>query len=88
MTWAEFRIRQFAYRRMDKYSWIKVREIAYQALVGSHVDPKKLPRNQEAYLPLEGSSKSKKELTDMQLDAIRKAQELYRKQTHIRDGRQ
>ena len=51
MTWAEFCIRQYAYRRMDKHSWYKVREIAYSAMIGSHIDPKKLPKTKEKFIP-------------------------------------
>ncbi len=85
MTWAEFCIRQFAYRRMDRYSWIKVREIAYQALVGSHMNPKKLPRSKDKFMPLD--DKKEKQLTEKQLEAMRKAQEVYRQEVNKRNGR-
>lgn len=86
MTWAEFRIRQFAYRRMDNYSWIKVREIAYQALVGSHADPKRLPKSKEKFMPLD--DRKQKELTERQLEAMRNAQAVYLKEIQKRNGKQ
>ncbi len=85
MTWAEFLIRQFAFRRMDKYSWMKVREIAYQALVGSHMNPKKLPKSKEKFMPLD--DRKQKQLTDKQLEAMRNAQEIYRQEVNKRNGR-
>ncbi len=86
MTWAEFRIRQFAFRRMEKNSWVKVREIAYQSLVGSHRDPKTLPKSREKYMPLD--DRKQKELTEKQLEAIRKAQEVYHQEEKKRNGKQ
>lgn len=75
MTWAEFCIRQHAYRRMEKNSWYKTREVAYFAMVGSHMNPKKLPRSKEAFMPLEGGVV--KEITDEQRSAIKEAQKRY-----------
>jgi len=77
MTWAEFCIRQHAYRRMDKSEWYKVREIAYAAIVGSHLDPKKLPKNQEAFMSLDGG---KKDVTDIMKQTIKQAQERFKKE--------
>jgi hypothetical protein len=76
MTWAEFCIRQHAYRRMDKNSWYKVREIAYQSMIGSHLDPKKLPKNQEKYIRLEEEKESDKSIM---IEIMRKAREKYLK---------
>ena len=76
MTWAEFCIRQHAYRRMDKAEWYKVREIAYAAIVGSHYDPNKIPKTQEDFLPLN----EKKGVTDSMKDKIRQAQERFFKE--------
>ena len=78
MTWAEFRLRQFAFRRTEKQSWYKVREIAYSALVGSHLDPKKLPKTKDKFMSLD--DKKSIETTSKQLEAMRKATEVYRKQ--------
>ena len=60
---------------MEKNEWYKVREIAYSALIGSHLDPKKLPKTKEKFMPLDG----KKGLTDKQVAAIKAAQEQYKK---------
>ena len=78
MTWAEFLIRQHAYKRMDKNSWYKVREIAYSALIGSHMDPKKLPKNKDLYMPL--NEKITQEVTDVMRQNIKDAQERYKKE--------
>ena len=55
MTWCEFRIRQYGYNRMQEREWYKVREVAFASIIGSHLDPKKLP-TKEKFMPL-GKSK-------------------------------
>ncbi len=77
MTWAEFCIRQYAYRRIDKNDWRKVREIAYSALVGSHLDHKKLPKTQNDFIRLDEVDNS---VTDIMKEKIKQAQEQYFKQ--------
>ncbi|MDB4299635.1 hypothetical protein N9928_01140 [bacterium] len=74
MTWAEFCIRKHAYLRMDKQNWYKVREIAYAAMVGSHMPVKDLPKSREAFIQLEEKKSIDKELLK---ETIRKAQEDY-----------
>lgn len=75
MTWAEFRIRKHAYLRQDLNDWRKVREIAYYSLIGAHYDPKKLPKTKEAFLPLDGSRKSK--VTQLMKSRIEQAKKQY-----------
>ena len=74
MTWAEFLIRQHAYHRIEKNEWYKIREIAYASLIGSHIDPKKLPKSKEKFIPLDSSN-------DLEIDKMRqtilKAQQAY-----------
>ena len=53
MPWAEFLLRAHAYERMETNSWRKVREIAYNSLIGPHADPKKIPNSANKYLPLD-----------------------------------
>lgn len=60
MSWREFLLRQIGYNREQKNEWFKVREIAYSALTGAHIDPKKLPKSKEDFIPLDGRRKNKK----------------------------
>jgi len=78
MTWAEFCIRQHAHRRIEKNEWYKVREMAYASLIGSHIDPKKLPKSKDKFIPLDGESNAKG-LSDVHRNAILKAQKQYNK---------
>jgi len=59
MSWREFQLRSHGFKRADKNQWVKVREIAYNSLIGSHLDPKKLPKTREKYLPLEAEQATK-----------------------------
>tara|TARA_R110002012_G_scaffold1502_1_gene6527 strand:- start:2354 stop:2557 length:204 start_codon:yes stop_codon:yes gene_type:complete len=61
---------------MEKNSWYKVREISYQSMIGSHLDPKKLPKSQEKYMSLEGKKES---VNSVMLERMRKAREDYLK---------
>ena len=78
MTWAEFLIRQHAYHRIEKNKWYKVREMAYASLIGSHIDPKKLPKSKDKFIPLDEDNNNKSSNTiDAMREAILKAQEEY-----------
>lgn len=76
MTWAEFCIRLFAYHRLEKKEWYKVRALAYQTYVSNWQNPKKKPVTIDKFMNLEGGSKPK--LNNAQKEAIRKAQEQYK----------
>lgn len=52
MTWAEFQIKSFAYTRIEENDLRKVRKIAYYAMVGSHLDPKSLPKGEAAWFKI------------------------------------
>ena len=78
MTWAEFQIRAFAYRRMQEKKELLAREVAWSALIGSHYNPKKLPKTKEKFWSI-GKKKQSKRDESMQ-NAIKQAQEDYFKQ--------
>tara|TARA_R110002126_G_scaffold10882_4_gene50005 strand:+ start:892 stop:1137 length:246 start_codon:yes stop_codon:yes gene_type:complete len=49
MTMAEFNIRYFALNRIEEKKDLRTREVGFSALVGSHLDPKKLPKSKKEY---------------------------------------
>lgn len=53
MTWAEFQIRLFAYKRKDLYEWQKLREIMWVTYIAPHQDPKKMAKTKQKFLTLE-----------------------------------
>lgn len=54
MTWAEFQIRLFAYKRQDLYDWQKLRELMWITYIAPYQDVKKMPKRKESFLRLEG----------------------------------
>lgn len=54
---AEFNIRLFAFRRMTRDKEMLFREVAYSSLIGSHYDPKKLPKSKQQYWQIEHEKK-------------------------------
>lgn len=53
-TWAEFCILSKGYDRTELTSWMKVREIAWNALISFNVDGKSIPKTKEKFMPLNG----------------------------------
>ena len=64
MTWAEFQIRLFAYKRQDLYDWQKLRELMWTTYYAPHQDPKKMVKRKEQFLPLDGEKKHNRGVSD------------------------
>ena len=58
MPWCEYLIKCFAWARMEKEKWRHTRLIAFEARIGSHLDPKGLPKSIDAYMPLDVKRKN------------------------------
>jgi hypothetical protein len=84
MTWAEFMLRRHAYFRMEEQKDLRAREIAWNALIGSHFNPKKLPKTKDKFWRI-GAVK-KHETNEKMKEAIRRAQEEYLKQLKEKNG--
>ena len=82
MTWAEFQIRAFAYWRLEERNDLRAREIAWSALIGSHYNPKKLPKTKDKFWQI--GSKNANEPNAMQ-EAIKNAQEKYLKDKQLKE---
>lgn len=74
---AEFNIRLFAFKRMSTNRELLVREVAYYSMIGSHLNPKKLPKSKQAFWSIGQDSKIDKERMDKMKEAMRKAVEQY-----------
>ncbi len=72
MTWAEFQIRLFAYKRNDLYEWQKLRELMWAVYIAPHQDPKKMVKRKELYLPLTGDKKQSIGVSDAQKEIFLK----------------
>ena len=76
MTFAEFQIRLFAYKRMELREWEKVRQIAWSAFIAPHQDPKKLPKTIDRFMSL-GVNNTKKGVSTEQRENFLKAYKEY-----------
>lgn len=85
MTFAEFQIRLFAYKRMQLRDWEKVRQIAWSAYIGSHQDPKKMPKTIDKFMNLGGDNKQKSRVSDEQKERFMSAMAEYLKQ--VKNGK-
>ena len=83
MTWAEFQIRAFAYRRMQERQELLAREVAWASLIGSHYNYKKLPKSKDKFWQIG----VKERVTDTRMqEAIKAAQDEYFKKKKELDG--
>lgn len=76
MTWAEFCLRSFAYKRTQIEEWKKVRKVAYTALVAPYQNYKKLPTREEKWMPL-GDDTKVRYLSDSAKDKFLEATRKY-----------
>ena len=75
MTWAEFQLRAFAHQRMEERTDLRVREIAWSSLIGSHLDPKKLPKTKDKFWQI--GTKKHSDIDVRMKEAIENAQREY-----------
>lgn len=84
MTWAEFRIRSFAFWRMEKRQEYKLRELAWVTYVAPNQNPKKMKRSKKSFWPIEGD-REKGGPTKEMLKRMKQVTEQYHKD--LKDGR-
>lgn len=76
MPWCEFLIKSYAYSRMQEEKLRHTRLIAYSAQIGSHLDPKKLPRTIDQFMRIGGEKDSVKSNKNAKFDDMK---ELFKK---------
>lgn len=80
MSFAEFQIRLFAWKRTEERAWEKVRLLAWYSMTGSHLDPKKLPKSINNFMKLGIDNRQKSRVSDAQKEAFMNAMKEYLKQ--------
>ena len=58
MPWCEFLIKSYAYNRMQEEKLRHTRLIAFNARIGSHLDPKTLPRSIDQFMRIGSENNS------------------------------
>ena len=81
MTFAEFQIRLFAYKRMQLEDWKKYRLVAYNALIAPYQDYKKLPKAMDKFMDLSGGKVANKGVSDEQKQRFIEEYQKYLNQT-------
>ena len=80
MPWCEFLIKSYAYNRMQEEKLRHTRLVAYSAQIGSHLDPKKLPRSIDQFMKIGSENNSDKNSDNSNKNAIfDDMKELFRK---------
>lgn len=86
MTFAEFQIRLFAYKRMQLEDWKKFRLVAYNALVAPYQDYKKLPKTMDKFMDLSGGKSQQRGVSDEQKERFLAAYKDYLNQQSQTNG--
>jgi len=81
MTWAEFQIRLFSYKRQDLYKWQMLREMMWTSYIAPHQDPKKMPKRKENFLPLISDKKQSGIVSQEHKDNFIKAFQKWQQET-------
>ena len=76
MPWCEFLIKSYAYSRMQEEKLRHTRLIAYSSQIGSHLDPKKLPRSIDQFMRIGSEKDSVKSNKNAKFDDMK---ELFKK---------
>ena len=84
MPWCEFLIKSYAYSRMQEEKLRHTRLIAYSAQIGSHLDPKKLPRSIDQFMPIGNEKNARKSnknvISDDMKELFKKRMQEYKNQ--------
>ena len=76
LTWAEFQIYLIGWERKLRREQYKFRALLYNNTIASHLDPKKIPKQIEKFMPIKGE-KPASALSERQRSALKKAQDEY-----------
>ena len=74
---AEFNVRLFSFNRIREREEMLFREVSYYSMIGSHLDPKKLPKTKQQFWSLGGEKKVEKDKLNVMKNAMLKAQKEY-----------
>ena len=76
MPFCEFILKSQAYARMQEEKMRHTRRIAFYAAIGSHLDPKKLPKSEDSFMPI-GEKKRKSQVSDEMRELFKQRMEEY-----------
>ncbi len=86
MTWAEFCIRLYAYKRQEKKEMYNLRFLAYNNLTAPYRDPKKIPKSIELFLPLDSEDNTNEMKDIIKQRSLQAREEYKRKLKELQNG--
>ena len=86
MTWAEFCIRLYAYKRQEKKEMYNLRFLAYTTLTAPYRDPKDIPKSIELFLPLDSSDNTNEMRDIIKQRSLQAREEYKRKLKELQNG--
>ena len=78
MTMAEFNIRLFSFKRQSDKNEMLFREVSYYSMIGSHLNPKKLPKTKQEFWKIGSEDKKNKDRLSKMKIAMEKAVKEYK----------
>jgi hypothetical protein len=92
MPFCEFRIKAYAYKRMQEERLRHTRMIAYYSAIGPHLDPKKLPKTIDEFMRIGDKPKKRSRVSDemrelykRRMDEYNEAMRIYREKHKDQD---
>jgi len=80
MTWAEFQIRLQGYKRGENARFEMLRELMWVTYVAPHLDPKKIAKTKQSFMPLPIDKKKRKGVGELQKQNFIKVFEQWQKE--------
>ena len=77
MPFCEFRIKAYAYKRMQEERLRHTRMIAYYSAVGPHLDPKKLPKTIDEFMRIGDKPNKRSRVSDEMRELFKKRMDEY-----------
>jgi isopropylmalate/homocitrate/citramalate synthase len=77
MPFCEFRIKAYAYKRMQEERLRHTRMIAYYSAIGPHLDPKKLPKTIDEFMRIGDKPKKRSMVSDEMRELYKKRMDEY-----------
>lgn len=84
MTWSEFQIRLFAYKRMEVVEFQKLRELMWTVYVAPHLDPKRMDKTKTSFMPLPTDKNITKGVSEKQKENFIKEYQKWQKNSQLK----
>jgi len=86
MSLWEFNLRAIGYARKEQFNWAKFRKVAFFAMKGPHLDYKKLPKNENAFMDLPLVDGKNNVIENKQVEAFTEAMRKYKALKQVHNG--